>query len=157
MANTPFCTPNRHLFISLWHIAIDFVTLIHLFSLRIDISSAQVGILHWCRQLGYQLRQRSPHIDITMCTFKARGIENRHSASRWHWSQNLGYWMSMPKLNAPAEIHWRRSNMNKRDPILMISVEVPKDCRSLNADDEMNCPHAAFSWEGAGSQWEKVY
>ena len=48
--------------------------------------------------------------------------------------------MSMPKLNAPAEIHWRRSNMNKPDPILMISVEVPKDCRSLNADDEMNCP-----------------
>ena len=47
--------------------------------------------------------------------------------------------MSMPKLNGPAEIHWRRSNMNKRDPILMISVEVPKDCRSLNAD-EMNCP-----------------
>ena len=48
--------------------------------------------------------------------------------------------MSMPKLNAPDEIHWRRSNMNKRDPILMISVEVPKDCRSLNAADEMNCP-----------------
>ena len=46
----------------------------------------------------------------------------------------------MPKLNAPAEIHWRRSNMNKRDPILMISVEVRKDCRSLNAADEMNCP-----------------
>ena len=48
--------------------------------------------------------------------------------------------MSMQKLNALAEIRWRRSNMNKRDPILMISVEVPKDCRSLNAADEMNCP-----------------
>ena len=48
--------------------------------------------------------------------------------------------MSMPKLNAPAEIHCRRSNMNTRDPILMKSVEVLKDCRSLNAADEMNCP-----------------
>ena len=48
--------------------------------------------------------------------------------------------MSMPKLNAPAEIHCRRSNMNKRDPILMKSVEVLKDCRSLNAAAEMNCP-----------------
>ena len=47
--------------------------------------------------------------------------------------------MSMPKLNAPAEIHWRRSNMNTRDPILMKSVEVLKDCRSLNAAAEMNC------------------
>ena len=48
--------------------------------------------------------------------------------------------MSMPKLNAPAEIHWRRSNMNTRDPILMKSVEVLKDCRSLNAAAEINCP-----------------
>ena len=48
--------------------------------------------------------------------------------------------MSMPKLNAPAEIHWRRTNMNARDPILMKSVEVLKDCRSLNAAAEMNCP-----------------
>ena len=48
--------------------------------------------------------------------------------------------MSMPKLNAPVEIHWRRSNMNTRDPILMKSVEVLKDCRSLNAAAEMNCP-----------------
>ena len=48
--------------------------------------------------------------------------------------------MSMPKLNAPAEIHWRRSNMNTRDPILMKSVKVLKDCRSLNAAVEMNCP-----------------
>ena len=48
--------------------------------------------------------------------------------------------MSMPKLNAPAEIHWRRSNINVRDPILMKSVEVLKDCRSLNAAAEMNCP-----------------
>ena len=48
--------------------------------------------------------------------------------------------MSMPKLNAPAEIHWRRSNMNTRDTILMKSVEVLKDCRSLNAAAEMNCP-----------------
>ena len=47
--------------------------------------------------------------------------------------------MSMPKLNAPAEIHWRRSNMNTRDPILMQSVEVLKHCRSLNAAAEMNC------------------
>ena len=46
----------------------------------------------------------------------------------------------MPKLNASAEIHWRRSNMNTRDPILMKSVEVLKDCRSLNAAAEMNCP-----------------
>ena len=46
----------------------------------------------------------------------------------------------MPKLNAPAEIHWRRSNMNTQDPILMKSVEVLKDCRSLNAAAEMNCP-----------------
>ena len=46
----------------------------------------------------------------------------------------------MPKLNAPAEIHWRRSNMNTRDPILMKSVEVLKDYRSLNAAAEMNCP-----------------
>ena len=46
----------------------------------------------------------------------------------------------MPKLNAPAEIHWRRSNMNTRDPILMKSVEVLKDCRSSNAAAEMNCP-----------------
>ena len=71
---------------------------------------------------------------------RQRGIENRRSASRWHWSQNLGYWMSMPKLNAPAEIHCRRSNMNTRDLILMKSVEVLKDCRSLNAAAEMNCP-----------------
>ena len=48
--------------------------------------------------------------------------------------------MSMPKLNAPVEIHWPRSNMNTRDPILMKSVEVLKDCRSLNAAAEMNCP-----------------
>ena len=48
--------------------------------------------------------------------------------------------MSMPKLNAPAEIHWRRSNMNTRDPILMKSAEVLKDCQSLNAAAEMNCP-----------------
>ena len=48
--------------------------------------------------------------------------------------------MSMSKLNAPAKIHWRRSNMNSRDPILMKSVEVLKDCRSLNAAAEMNCP-----------------
>ena len=46
----------------------------------------------------------------------------------------------MPKLNAPAEIHWRRSNINTQDPILMKSVEVLKDCRSLNAASEMNCP-----------------
>ena len=46
----------------------------------------------------------------------------------------------MLKLNAPAEIHWRRSNTNKRDHILMKSVEVLKDCRSVNAADEMNCP-----------------
>ena len=46
----------------------------------------------------------------------------------------------MLKLNAPAEIHWRRSNMNKRDPFLMKYVEVLKDCRNLNAADEMNCP-----------------
>ena len=46
----------------------------------------------------------------------------------------------MLKLNAPAEIHWCRSNMNKRDPILMKTVEVLKDCRRLNASDEMNCP-----------------
>ena len=88
---------------------------------------------------GIPLRQRSPHIDIVHL-YKARGIENRHSAPCWHWSQNLGYWISMPKLNAPAEIHWRRSNMNTRDPILMKSVEVLKDCRSLNAAAEMNCP-----------------
>ena len=48
--------------------------------------------------------------------------------------------MSIPKLNAPAEIHWRLSNMNKRDPILMKSVEVLKECRSLDVADEMNCP-----------------
>ena len=48
--------------------------------------------------------------------------------------------MSMPKLNAPAEIHCRRSNMNTRNPIIMKSVEVLKDCRSLNAADEINCP-----------------
>ena len=75
-----------------------------------------------------------------MHLYKARGIENRHSAPCWHWSQKLGYWMFLPKLNAPAEIHWRRSNMNTRDPILMKSVEVLKDCRSLNAAAEMNCP-----------------
>ena len=46
----------------------------------------------------------------------------------------------MLKLNAPAEIHWGRSNIDTRDPILMKSVEVLKDCRSLNAADEMNCP-----------------
>ena len=46
----------------------------------------------------------------------------------------------MPKLNAPAEIHLCRSNMSTRDPILMKSVEVLKDCRSLNAAAEMNCP-----------------
>ena len=46
----------------------------------------------------------------------------------------------MPKLNVPAEIYWRRSNLNERDPILMKSVEVLKDCRSLNAAAEMNYP-----------------
>ena len=112
--NTPFLIANRHLFSSDRQIAL--------------VSSA-----------GIPLRQRSPHIDIVHI-YKARGIENRHSAPRWHWSQNLGYWISMLKLNAPAEIHWRRSNMNKRDPILMKSVEVLKDCRSLKAADEMNCP-----------------
>ena len=30
--------------------------------------------------------------------------------------------------------------MNTRDPILMKSAEVLKDCRSLNAAAEMNCP-----------------
>ena len=30
--------------------------------------------------------------------------------------------------------------MNKRDPIIMKYVEVLKDCRSLNAAAEMNCP-----------------
>ena len=112
--NTPFLIANRHLFSSDRQIAL--------------VSSA-----------GIPLRQRSPHIDIVHL-YKARGIENRHSAPCWHWSQNLGYWMSMPKLNAPAEIHWRRSNMNTRDPILMKSVEVLKDCRSLNAAAEINCP-----------------
>ena len=111
---TPFLIANRHLFTSDRQIAL--------------VSSA-----------GIPLRQRSPHIDIVHL-YKARGIENRHSAPCWHWSQNLGYWMSMPKLNAPAEIHWRRSNMNTQDPILMKSVEVLKDCRSLNAAAEMNCP-----------------
>ena len=111
---TPFLIANRHLFTSDRQIAL--------------VSSA-----------GISLRQRSPHIDIVHL-YKARGIENRHSAPCWHWSQNLGYWMSMPKLNAPVEIHWRRSNMNTRDPILMKSVEVLKDCRSLNAAAEMNCP-----------------
>ena len=111
---TPFLIANRHLFTSDRQIAL--------------VSSA-----------GIPLRQRSPHIDIVHL-YKARGIENRHSAPCWHWSQNLGYWMFMPKLNAPAEIHWRRSNMNTRDPILMKSVEVLKDCRSLNAAAEMNCP-----------------
>ena len=111
---TPFLIANRHLFTSDRQIAL--------------VSSA-----------GIPLRQRSPHIDIVHL-YKARGIENRHSALCWHWSQNLGYWMSMPKLNAPAEIHWRRSNMNTRDPILMKSVEVLKDCRSLNAAAEMNSP-----------------
>ena len=111
---TPFLIANRHLFTSDRQIAL--------------VSSA-----------GIPLRQRSPHIDIVHL-YKARGIENRHSAPCWHWSHNLGYWMSMPKLNAPAEIHWRRSNINTRDPILMKSVEVLKDCRSLNAADEMNCP-----------------
>ena len=111
---TPFLIANRHLFTSDRQIAL--------------VSSA-----------GIPLRQRSPHIDIVHL-YKARGIENRHSAPCWHWSQNLGYWMSMPKLNAPAEIRWRRSNMNTRDPILMKSVEVLKDCRSLNAAAEMNCP-----------------
>ena len=113
-AHTPFLIANRHLFTSDRQIAL--------------VSSA-----------GIPLRQRSPHIDIVHL-YKARGIENRHSAPCWHWSQNLGYWMSMPKLNAPVEIHWRRSNMNTRDPILMKSVEVLKDCRSLNAAAEMNCP-----------------
>ena len=111
---TPFLIANRHLFTSDRQIAL--------------VSSA-----------GIPLRQRSPHIDIVHL-YKAMGIENRHSAPCWHWSQNLGYWMSMPKLNAPAEIHWRRSNMNTRDPILMKSVEMLKDCRSLNAAAEMNCP-----------------
>ena len=111
---TPFLIANRHLFTSDRQIAL--------------VSSA-----------GIPLRQRSPHIDIVHL-YKARGIENRHSAPCWHWSQNLGCWMSMPKLNAPADIHWRRSNMNTRDPILMKSVEVLKDCRSLNAAAEMNCP-----------------
>ena len=112
--HTPFLIANRHLFSSDRQIAL--------------VSSA-----------GIPLRQRSPHIDIVHL-YKARGVENRHSAPHWHWSQNLGYWRSMLKLNAPAEIHWRRSNMNKRDPILMKSVEVLTDCRSLNAVDEMNCP-----------------
>ena len=111
---TPFLIANRHLFTSDRQIAL--------------VSSAWIP-----------LRQRSPHIDIVHL-YKARGIENRHSAPYWHWSQNLGYWMSMPKLNAPAEIHCRRSNMNARVPILMKSVEVLKDCRSLNAAAEMNCP-----------------
>ena len=111
---TPFLIANRHLLSSDRQIAL--------------VSSA-----------GIPFRQRSPHIDIVHL-YKARGIENRHSAPRWHWSHNLGYWISMLKLNAPAEIHWRRSNMNTRDPILMKSVEVLKDCRSLNAADEMNCP-----------------
>ena len=111
---TPFLIANRHLFSSDRQIAL--------------VSSA-----------GIPLRQRSPHIDIVHL-YKARGIENRHSAPRWHWSQNLGYWISMLKLNAPAGIHRIQSNMNKRDPILMQYVEVLKDCRSLNAADEMNCP-----------------
>ena len=114
VSNTPFLIANRHLLSSYQQIAL--------------VSSA-----------GIPLRQRSPHIDIAHL-YKARGVENRHSAPRWHWSQNLGYWISMLKFNAPAEIHWRRSNMNKRDPILMKTVEVLKDCRSLNAADEMNCP-----------------
>ena len=113
-STTPFLIANRHLFSSDRQIAL--------------VSS-----------VGIPLRQRSPHIDIVHL-YKARGIENRHSAPRWHWSHNLGYWISMLKLNAPAEIHWRRSNMNTRDPILMKSVEVLKHCQSLNAADEMNCP-----------------
>ena len=48
--------------------------------------------------------------------------------------------MPMPKLNDPVEIHWRRSNMNKRYSIPMKSVEMLKDCRSLNAAAEMNRP-----------------
>ena len=66
-----------------------------------------------------------------------------HAAFSWEGTVSQWekvYWMSMPKLNAPAEIHCCRSNMNTRDPILMKSVEVLKDCRSLNAAAEMNCP-----------------
>ena len=51
---TPFLIANRHLFTSDRQIAL--------------VSSA-----------GIPLRQRSPHIDIVHL-YKARGIENRHSA-----------------------------------------------------------------------------
>ena len=70
------------------------------------------------RRCRFAMRKGVVHL------YKARGVENRHSAPRWHWSHNLGYWISMLKLNAPDEFHWRRSNMNKRDPILMKYVEV---------------------------------
>ena len=88
--------------------------------------------------------------------YKARGVVNRHSAPRWHWSQNLGYWISMLKLNVPAEIHWRRSNNEQTGSY---SNEI---CRSSKRLSKLECSwrnelsHAAFSWEGAGSQWEKV-
>ena len=52
--STPFLIANRHLFTSDRQIAL--------------VSSA-----------GIPLRQRSPHIDIVHL-YKARGIENRHSA-----------------------------------------------------------------------------
>ena len=114
---------------------IGYYTFSHCESASVQLRSADcIGVVSWDTTPTKVASYRHS------ASLRQRGIENRHSASRWHWSQNLGYWMSMPKLNAPAEIHWRRSNMNKRDPILMKSVEVLKDCRSLNAADEMNCP-----------------
>ena len=55
--------------------------IIHLFSLRIGICSAQIGRLHWCRQLGYH-SDKGRLISTVVHLYKGRGVENRHSAPR---------------------------------------------------------------------------
>ena len=84
---------------------------VHLFSLRIGICSPQIGRLALVSSAGIPLRQRSPHIDIVHL-YKARGIENRHSALCWHWSQNFRL------LNVHAEIE-----CSCRNPLAPVEYE----------------------------------
>ena len=128
--NTHFLIANRHLFSSDRQIAL--------------VSSA-----------GIPLRQRSPHIDIV------------HLKGKGHWKStqciSLTLVTEFRLLNVHAEIE-----CPCRNPLPPVEYEHTGSysneiCRSAKISSKFECscrnelPHAAFSWEGVDSQWEKVY
>ena len=77
--NTPFCTPNRRLFISIWHIAIEFVTLILVWKRG---GLFDKGTLEW---------RSAPQFDL------GHIIDNGHST--------LTTLKPLPKLNALCRLY----------------------------------------------------